>query len=316
MISRYDGFVKERKMNMNEVLKIQKINKRFGKQKALEDVSMTIKQGEIYGLIGRNGAGKTTLLKSVLDMLHADSGEISLFGATDRRGYLNQMKRVGSIIENPVAYDQLTALENLRYYCKIKGIVEPRAAEEALKAVDLQETGKKKFKNFSLGMKQKLGLAIALLNQPDLLILDEPINGLDPVAIVEFRDLLLKLNREQHMTILISSHILEELYLVANRFGFIRDGRLIEELTKEEFEERNQSFIHLLVEDTAKASFLLKQAGISEYKVVSEGQINIYQQDQPIRSINKLLVTNDIAVDAIYLEGESLESYFKELVMG
>lgn len=299
---------------MIELLKIENINKHFGKQQALADISLTINQGDIYGLIGRNGAGKTTLLKSILELLHTDSGQITLFGATDKRQYLQQMKRVGSIIENPVAYDQLTALENLRYYCKIKGIVEPQAAEEALKAVDLTNTNNKKFKHFSLGMKQKLGLAIALLNQPDFLILDEPINGLDPVAIVEFRELLLKLNQEQRMTILISSHILEELYLVANRFGFIRDGILVQEISKEEFEKRNQSFIHLELSDVVAGSRVLNESGITAYKVVAKNQINIYDLSVPIRKIVQALVEDQIAIDSIYQEGESLETYFKELI--
>lgn len=300
---------------MTEVLTLKQINKKFGKQVALSNIDLTIHQGDIYGLVGRNGAGKTTLLKSVLGMLHTDSGEISLFGESGAKMYLHNLRRVGNIIENPVAYDQLTALQNLRYYCKLKGIVEADAAEEALKMVGLEDTGKKKFKNFSLGMKQKLGLAIALLSKPDLLILDEPINGLDPVAIVEFRELLLKLNREQNMTILISSHILEELFLVANRFGFIRDGLLVEELTKAEFEERNHSFIHLEVNDTAAASRILQeQLQISDFKAVAQNQINIYQTDQAIHEINRQLVQQAIEVNAIYLEGDSLEQYFKELV--
>ena len=193
-------------------------------------------------------------------------------------------------------------------------MVEPDTVSKALSFVGLTNVGNKKYRDFSLGMKQKLGLAIALLNQPDFLILDEPINGLDPVAIVEFRELLLRLNQERGMTILISSHILEELYLVATRFGVISEGRLIKEMTKHEFDLMAKRFIQLEVDDVATASRLLESQLISEYKVVSDHKIHIYQENVLIRDLVRQLVYEGIAIDRISFEGENLESYFKELV--
>ncbi|WP_440897358.1 ABC transporter ATP-binding protein [Amphibacillus sp. Q70] len=298
---------------MEKVLDIKAINKKYGKQHALKDISLQINKGDIYGIIGRNGAGKTTLLKSIVKMIGVDSGEIQLFGSVSKKEYLKQLKRVGNIIETPVAYDQLTAKENLTYYCKLNGIVEKNAVAQALEFVDLKDTGKKRYKNFSLGMKQKLGLAIALLNKPDFLILDEPINGLDPIAIVEFRELLLKLNQE-NITILISSHVLDELYHVATRFGFIKDGILVEEITKETFIEKNQAFIHLEVKNTKQATRVLETMAIKDFKIVSQTQINIYQTEMPIHILSRELIMNDVAINSIYQENESLENYFKDLI--
>ena len=239
---------------MENVLTIKGLNKRYGKQQALHDVDLTIAKGDIYGLVGRNGAGKTTLLKAIVQLIQPTGGSLQLFGVEGGKAYTQMLKRVGNVIETPVAYDQLTAKQNLNYYCKISGVVEPDAVSKALSFVGLTNVGNKKYRDFSLGMKQKLGLAIALLNQPDFLILDEPINGLDPVAIVEFRELLLRLNQERGMTILISSHILEELYLVVLRFGVISEGRLIKEMTKHEFELMAKRFIQLEVDDVATAA--------------------------------------------------------------
>ena len=297
---------------MENVLTIKGLNKRYGKQQALHDVDLTIAKGDIYGLVGRNGAGKTTLLKAIVQLIQPTGGSLQLFGVEGGKAYTQMLKRVGNVIETPVAYDQLTA--NLNYYCKISGVVEPDAVSKALSFVGLTNVGNKKYRDFSLGMKQKLGLAIALLNQPDFLILDEPINGLDPVAIVEFRELLLRLNQERGMTILISSHILEELYLVATRFGVISEGRLIKEMTKHEFELMAKRFIQLEVDDVATASRLLESQLISEYKVVSDHKIHIYQENVLNRDLVRQLVYEGIAIDRISFEGENLESYFKELV--
>lgn len=299
---------------MENVLKIKGLNKRYGKQLALHDVDLTIAKGDIYGLVGRNGAGKTTLLKAIVQLIQPTSGSLQLFGVEGGKAYIQMLKRVGNVIETPVAYDQLTAEQNLNYYCKISGVVEPDAVSKALAFVGLTNVGNKKYRDFSLGMKQKLGLAIALLNQPDFLILDEPINGLDPVAIVEFRELLLRLNQERGMTILISSHILEELYLVATRFGVISEGRLIKEMTKHEFDLMAKRFIQLEVDDVATASRLLDSQLISEYKVVNDHKIHIYQENVLIRDLIRQLVYEGIAIDQISFEGENLESYFKELV--
>ena len=275
---------------------------------------MNIQKGDIYGLIGRNGAGKTTLLKSVVTLSKPNSGTIQLFSSQNDKEYLEQLKRTGSVIETPVAYDQLTAEQNLKYYCKLRGIADNNSVSEALEFVGLENTNKKKFKNFSLGMKQKLGLAIALLNKPDFLILDEPINGLDPIAIVDFRDVLIRLNKEHGITILISSHILSELYQVSNRFGIINEGNLIKEISKNEFDELSKQFIHVKVDNSEKACIVLQNLNISNFKVVSNNEINIYEINLDESILNESLIKSNIKVFGIYKEGMDMEEYFKKLI--
>lgn len=299
---------------MENVLAVKNLCKKYGTQNALLNVNMTINKGDIYGLIGRNGAGKTTLLKSIVQLIKPTSGTIHLFGGNTPKENLKQLERTGCVIETPVAYEQLTAYENLTYYCKLRGITDKNVVEETLKFVGLNDTGKKKYKNFSLGMKQRLGLGITLLSKPDFLILDEPINGLDPIAIAEFRDVLIKLNKDLNITILISSHILEELYFVANRFGFIKSGELIKEMTKEEFEEQSKEFIKLQVDNVNIASTVLKAIGINDFKVVENNKINIYQFNLSISEIASHLLSNNVEILGIHKEGQNLEMYFKELL--
>ncbi|MBU7555680.1 ATP-binding cassette domain-containing protein [Pediococcus ethanolidurans] len=299
---------------MEDILKLDQVSKKFGHQSVLKDINITIHRGDIYGLIGRNGAGKTTILKTILKLIQPTSGQITLFGVTGGTAYIHQLSRTGSIIESPVAVDQLTAKQNLIYYSKIHGVVDPNAVNETLKFVGLDTTGKKKFKNFSLGMKQKMGLAIALLNKPDFLILDEPINGLDPIAIVEFRELLLKLNQTQQMTILISSHILEELYQLATRFGILNDGMIIKEITKQEFEEQSREFIKLEVDNPDLATNVLRQLGCTKFKVINEHLINVYQLNITNAVIANKLIENNVQLTTIAREALNLEQYFKQLL--
>lgn len=299
---------------MNNVLEISNISKKYKNQHALANVSLTIKEGDIYGLIGRNGAGKTTLLKIITSLIQQTSGSIQLLGSTNENEYIKNLTRTGSVIETPVAYDQLTAQQNLAYYCKLRGIVNKKEIDDILHFVNLADTGKKKYKDFSLGMKQKMGIAIALLNKPDLLILDEPINGLDPIAIIEFRDLLLKLNQEQNITIIISSHILSELFHVANRFGILHDGHMLKELTKAEFNSICDDYLHLEVNDTQLASHLLKEQLDLDFKVVSATEINIFDYHNDPADIVSLLVKNDIRLSSIQKHGTDLESYFAQLI--
>lgn len=299
---------------MEKVLELKNVSKQFGKFQALEDVSMTIHRGDIYGLIGRNGAGKTTILKIIVQLIEESQGTVQLFGASGEKEYLKSLSRTGSVIEVPVAYEQLTAQENLEYYCKLRGLTDKNAISRVLEMVDLQNTGKKKFKQFSLGMKQKMGLALALLSNPDFLILDEPTNGLDPVAIVEFRDLLVRLNREHDITILISSHILEELYHISTRFGFIDQGRLIQEITKEEFEEISQEFIRVRVDQVQEAVRILNVMDINQLKVVDQHTIHIYDLSHQSAEINRQLVLAKVAVSEIDQKGKNLEDYFTSLL--
>lgn len=299
---------------MDSVLELRNVRKSFGKQVVLDDINLTIHQGDIYGLIGRNGAGKTTILKIIVSLIHQDKGEILLFGRTHGEGYMKQLTRTGSVIETPVANNELTARQNLKYYCKVKGIVNRNAVDEALDFVGLSDTKNKKFKNFSLGMRQKLGLAIALLNQPDFLILDEPINGLDPIAIVEFRNLLIRLNQTRQITILISSHILGELYQMVTKFGILNHGKIIKELTKEEFEIQSREFIQLDVDQPQLATTVLDRLGIHQFKVVGDHEIAIYELNVSNAQIVNELVATNVQIETIIRKHTNLENYFKTMI--
>ncbi|MGY3704578.1 ABC transporter [Vagococcus martis] len=301
---------------MENILELKNISKSFKQYNVLHDIDLTIKKGDIYGLIGKNGAGKTTLLKIITSLSKQSSGTIQLFGSHTHKDFIHSLKRTGSVIETPVAYDNLSAKENLIYYSKLRGVVDEKDIEDTLKLVDLSDVGKKKFKHFSLGMKQKLGIAIALLSKPDFLILDEPINGLDPIAIVEFRELLKKLNTELNITILISSHILTELYHVANRFGILNNGTLVEEITKEEFEKMSQTMITLQVTDTAKVTPILHEHSIHNFKIISSSEINIYEPEVGVSELIQILMNEKIAINGIYKTGIDLENHFKSLVDG
>ncbi len=300
---------------MATILKLNNITKKFHQQLALENVSLELTKGEIYGLIGRNGAGKTTLLKAITRLIDLTAGEVSLFGSQTSSEWTKQLQRTGTVIETPVAYDQLTAKQNLEYYCILRGIVDSkRIIKETLELVDLADTGKKKYKNFSLGMKQKLGIAIAILSNPDFLILDEPINGLDPIAIADFRRLIKRLNKEKEMTILISSHILSELYQVATKFGIIHEGRLMKEITKAEFDEMSQDYITLKTPDIEKASMFIQDSLGFPIKTVTKKSLHIFGEATQIRDITKALVHENIVIDEIFYSKQELETYFTELI--
>lgn len=301
---------------MKTVLEIHGLSKQFGKQPILQDLSLSVKEGDIYGLIGKNGAGKTTLIKIVTQLLSADQGTISLFSSQGYKECTKALSRVGSVIESPVAHNHLTAYQNLRYYCTIRHIPNAdQVIQETLKYVGLTDTGRKVFRDFSLGMKQRLGIAIALLSKPDFLILDEPINGLDPIGIKEFRQMIQRLNQELGITILISSHILSELYLVANRFGIVDQGRLIKEISKAEFEEQGEDYIILKTSQLALASQLIQDQLHHRIKVIDkDGEIHIFGQTHDIKVIVKALVQADIDVDEIYYARQDLEKFFTDLV--
>lgn len=301
---------------MEKIVEIQHLSKKFGQQLALDDITLTIRKGEVYGLIGKNGAGKTTLIKIITQLIQASSGQVALFHSSTKKEWTQALKRVGSVIETPVAHNHMSAKQNLLYYCKARHIANPeKVIAETLDYVGLSDTGSKKFRDFSLGMKQRLGIAIAMLSKPDLLILDEPINGLDPVGIKEFRQMVQRLNEELGMTIIISSHILSELYLVATKFGIIDKGRLIREITKNEFEEQSQDYIVLKTKQLALASQLIQDQLHHRLKVVdASGEIHIFGQAHDIKTIVKELVLKDIDVDEIYYARQDLEEFFTNLV--
>jgi ABC-2 type transport system ATP-binding protein len=299
------------------VLRTNGISKRYKKQLALDDVSISIKRGSIYGFIGQNGAGKSTLIKLITGLAYPTQGSLELFGSRSKNEFIEARKRIGSIIEGPALYPHMTARENLEAFRILKGIPGNDCVDKTLKLVGLEETGKKKAKNFSLGMKQRLGIAIALLSNPEFLILDEPINGLDPMGVVEVRDLLLKLNKEQGISIMISSHILSELHLLATHFGFIHKGRLIEETTAKELEIKCRHYLHIKTDNPNQAAAILEQElSTTDYHVMADGIIHLYKyMDQP-GLVSTALASNGAVIEQLMPMGENLESYFTALIGG
>ena len=296
------------------ILKTTKLSKRYGNFTALDNADMTVYRGDIYGLIGRNGAGKTTAMKIVTGLTEQSSGEYEIFGKTGKDAE-NEKRRIGCLIENPAFFGNLTAYQNLRYYCYQKGITDLKQIEDALKLVHLSDVGNKKFRKFSLGMKQRLGIAFAVMDNPDLIILDEPINGLDPIGISELRDTFRRLNSERGITIVISSHILSELYAVANRFLIIDNGKVLKEVTKQELDLECSRCVVLKTNDTKHAATLLEdKLKISDYKVIDSGEIRIYDESAKPDEIGRTLIQNDVGVSGIFESGVSLEDYFKQLV--
>ena len=250
------------------VLATHGLSRAYGHSKALDRVDVTVRKGDIYGLVGRNGAGKTTLMRLVTGQSTPTEGSVELFGQTGRE-LERARSRTGAMIEVPSFAPFLTARENLEYYRIQRGIPGKGAVDEVLEAVDLRDTGKKKFKTFSLGMKQRLGLALALMNHPDFLILDEPINGLDPEGVAEFRTLLRRLNQERETTILISSHILSELANLATCYGFLDNGMMLEQISARALEEKCRACIEARVDDASRAALVLEQSlGIRDYEVL------------------------------------------------
>ena len=301
---------------MQNVLEVKGLTKKYGDQYALKDVSLSIKKGEIYGLIGKNGAGKTTLIKIITQVIYPSGGSVSVLGSQNQQEWTKALSHTGSVIETPVAHAHMSAYENLRYYCTDRGIPNAdKVIKETLQYVGLTDTGKKKFRNFSLGMKQRLGIAIAILGRPDLLILDEPINGLDPVGIQEFREMVKRLNQELGITIIISSHILSELYLVATKFGVIDQGRLVAEFTKDDFDRASEDYIVLKTSDRDQAANLIQGKLHYQLKEADKSdELHIVAQEQELNDINRELVLSNIHVNAIYAAHKDLEKYFTDLV--
>lgn len=297
------------------VLKTNNLTKQYNKNVVLDNVNITIKKGDIYGLIGRNGAGKTTLMKTITTLASPTSGTFELFNTCSENDELfDNKKRVGSLIEYPAFYPNLSAYDNLKYYTIQRGIVDKNQINKVLELVNLTGTGKKKVKTFSLGMKQRLGIALAILNSPDFVILDEPINGLDPIGISELRDTFKKLS-DNGITLLISSHILSELYLLANEFGFLENGKLIKELSKEELDLECSKCLVIKTDDSKKVSVLLeKELNTNNYKVINNEEIRVYDYTDDSDKVSDVLINNKIKIKGFYESGISLEEYFKEII--
>ncbi len=293
---------------MEYIIETTNLSKKFSNKVAVDKINMHIKKGDIYGFIGKNGAGKTTAMKMILGLLNPSDGEISLFGSKD----LNQgRKKIGSLIESPGLYKNCTAYENMKRFSILYGGSEEEI-KDILTLIGLSDTGSKKAGRFSLGMKQRLGIGIALLGNPEVLVLDEPINGLDPAGIKEIRDLLLKLNKEREVTILISSHILDELAKITTTYGIINEGRLIEEVSAIQLEENCKRNMTIKVSDTEKAVEVLKEKDLLGEYEVKEDTLILYSHFEKAGLINTTLVTSGITVSELANKEVSLEDYFIE----
>ncbi|WP_455714170.1 ABC transporter ATP-binding protein [Anaerosporobacter sp.] len=298
---------------MEYVLQTNNLSKVYAGKYVVDHVNMNIKRGDIYGFIGKNGAGKTTLIRLIAGLALPTQGDIQLFGST---GLDEQRRRIGTTIENPALYPSMTARQNLEYYVRLYGIPEKDAVDNILELVGLENTNKKKSKNFSLGMKQRLSIAISLLGNPDFLMLDEPTNGLDPFGIKQMRELLLELNKKG-ITILISSHILGELSKIATVYGIINNGVLVEEFNKNDLEERCKRCIKIKVDDTRKAITIIEdKLSTVEFDVLPDNIIRLFSHTEQVSEVNKQLVLGDVAVESIALAGQDLEGYFVELMEG
>jgi ABC-2 type transport system ATP-binding protein len=300
---------------MEIVLETNNLEKRYKDFRALNHTNIHIEKGAIYGLIGKNGAGKTTLIRIICGLQEPTSGSYIIYGKRNNStDIINARKRMGAIIETPSIYGEMTARDNIILQYKLVGMPEYDGVNELLKLVGLENTGKKKAKDFSLGMKQRLGIAIALANNPDFLILDEPINGLDPQGIIEIRELILKLNKEKRITILISSHYLDELSKIATHYGFLDSGSIIQEITSEELMKKMEHKLILKVSDEKEFVKYFEKNKIS-YEVVDSKTINVYGKYNLSKFINELSKKNLIA-DEIHEQQESLENYYMNLIGG
>lgn len=297
------------------ILKAMNISKIYGEHKALDKVSIEIKRGMIYGLIGENGAGKSTFMRIVMGLISNDEGAIELFGETGARGLQQARRRMGQSIETPALYPELTARENLRVQAA-NGGVSDREIEDLLRMMNLGNTGKKKVKNFSLGMRQRLAIASTLITNPEFLILDEPINGLDPSGIVEMREIIQRLVTDRGITVLLSSHLLDELSQIATHYGILHGGKLIRELSKEDLAREARQYIELEVTEVEKAVTVLDELGIKDYEVINGMEINIYERLDDVATINRSLVEANVNVSRIGTTRQKLEDYFLQLTGG
>ncbi|MVO99061.1 ABC transporter ATP-binding protein [Paenibacillus lutrae] len=302
---------------MSVVIKTTNLTKVYGTQKSVDRLHMTVKQGQIYGFLGRNGAGKTTTIRMLLGLIKPTEGDIEIFGESLPARHKEILRRIGSIVEVPGFYENLTARENLQINARIMGIHKKTALEEALETVGLQHETKKLVGKYSLGMKQRLGIARALLHYPELLILDEPTNGLDPIGIKEMRKLIKALAEERKITILVSSHILSEVEQLVDQLGIIHQGRLLEEMSFDQLRARNRKYLEFQVSNDNKAVLLLeKHFDIHDYEVHDDGHIRVYSHLGQQGKINRMFVQHDIEVSRISMSEDKLEEYFTKLVGG
>ena len=300
---------------MDYILSTNALSKQYGHFKVLNGLNMHIPEGEIYGLVGKNGAGKTTLIRLICGLQQPTSGGYCLYGFQNKSGeIIKARRRMGAVVETPSLYLDMSAKDNLKMQYRILGLPSFEGIGELLELVGLADTGRKKAGHFSLGMRQRLGIAVALAGSPDFLVLDEPTNGLDPQGIVEIRELILRLNHERRITVLISSHILDELAKLATYYGFIDNGRMIREVSADELEAACRKCVHIAVEDTSALACVLDEFG-AEYQILSKKEANIYAKIN-ISELIMALDKKDCKVESIQERDESLESYYISLISG
>lgn len=297
-----------------EVLTTKNLTKTYRGRNVVNHINMHVEKGDIYGFIGKNGAGKTTLMKMICGLTTPSEGAFTLFGSDNLSA---GRKKIGCVIEQPALYPGMTARENLIYYSKMQGCEKTTDVENLLQTVGLPDTGRKKAKKFSLGMKQRLSIAIALLGDPEFLVLDEPINGLDPAGIKEIRELLLHLNQEKGVTILMSSHILGELGKLATKYGIINAGNLVEEFSADELEKRSKHYLHIMTDQAEKAKQILAQnCHVEQCQILEDSSICIYDKFEQPAQINRILIENGVNVSYLAVEGQDMEMYFVEKMGG
>ena len=307
----------ERRHDMQNILQTNQLTKTIGGKELVKNVNLHVKKGEIYGFLGPNGAGKTTVMKMITNLWKPTAGTVELFGETLTPGSYQVLKRMGSIIEFPCFYDHMSGEENLKLHCEYMGYYTPGSVENALEMLGLSDAGRKPVKSYSLGMKQRLGIARAILCMPELLVLDEPTNGLDPAGMKQIRDLFQMLCREYGITILISSHILSEVETIADTIGIINRGQMKKEISMEKISEMNTAYIEVAVENSRKAAYVLSdQLELSNFKVMDEHNIRIYDPQADANDVSKAFIINKIDIRSIGKKAESLEDYFLKLTEG
>lgn len=299
---------------MPYVIKTNDLTKTIGGKTLISNVNMHVKKGEIYGFLGPNGAGKTTVMKLLANLWKPTAGSVELFGESLDGNPYRLLGRMGSIIEFPVFYEHMTGAENLKLHCEYLGYYKSGCIEEALEMLDLKAAADKPVKSYSLGMKQRLGLARAVLTRPELLILDEPTNGLDPAGLKKIRELMELLCREYGITILVSTHILSEIESIVDTVGMIRQGQLLKEASMEEIREMGRAYIELSAPDARKAAYVLtEKLGLSYFKILDNEKIRIYDREAAAQEISKALALNDVEITGIGKVSESLEDYFLKM---
>lgn len=296
------------------ILQTNRLSKKIGSKMLVTDVDIHIRKGEIYGFLGPNGAGKTTVMKMITNLWKPASGTIELFGERLTPKSYDVLKRMGSIIEFPVFYDHMTDRENLQLHCEYMGYYNTGSVENAMQMLNLTDAADQPVRNYSLGMKERLGIARAVMCKPELLILDEPTNGLDPAGMKQIRDLLKMLSSEYGITIMISSHILSEVESIADTVGIIHHGRMMKEIRMQDIEETNLNYVEISVTDEKKAAYVLAEMlKLHNFKVFDNGKIRIYDHSVSTQQLTKTLALNDVEVMGIGKKAETLEDYFLKL---